>query len=591
MTYHPSANLDSISGELPKNGAPPDVDKSTLANIAAKLMNNLDVDHLSSNAIWRDMLAFTDTFRTFYSPTQFHAVFEQLSRIKHRSKFDTTIKEPQLIENSWFDVDLTFTVKDGDLLGCCTAVVSLIYDDDGSWKIWMLRTWLECYEGFGHPDKPRLRSANGRTELSPPSHDHIYDVVIAGGGQSGLGVAGRCQALDVDYILFDERPAIGDSWSQRYDSLKWHTIKEYGNLPFGRTFEADQPMLLPAKQIGAGYKNWASKQNINAQEATSVKSARWDEVCQLWTVETSGKNGEQQWRCKNLVLCIGTGHKTPVVPAWAAETELKRSGFKGRVMHSVTYQNADDFAGKRGVVVGTANTGHDIAEDMANANMKTTMIQRGKTWVIPGQFLVFAHQHDYNLDKPVEEADREQSTQPLKVLSELADKHIHAGTKAQSQFYDDLEAAGFKVERYGRLFHHLFGRFGGHYVDIGNCSRIIKGEVKVKTEAVTGLTQDGLLFEDGSHLEADLIVLATGFEHDFRKDATEIVGHEVAAQMDDFWGLDKEGEIKGYAKIAGHPHLFYFGGEARNARFYSRFVALQLQKMKLGWPLKPYRGP
>ena len=85
--------------------------------------------------------------------------------------------------------------------------------------------------------------------------------------------------------------------------------------------------------------------------------------------------------------------------------------------------------------------------------------------------------------------------------------------------------------------------------------------------------------------------LCTGFEHDFRKDAQQIVGHEIASQMDDFWGLDDEGEIKGYAKLAGHPHLFYFGGEARIARFYSRFVALQLQKIKLGQPLEPYHGP
>ena len=98
------------------------------------------------------------------------------------------------------------------------------------------------------------------------------------------------------------------------------------------------------------------------------------------------------------------------------------------------------------------------------------------------------------------------------------------------------------------------------------------------------------MFEDGSELKADLIVLCTGFNHDFRKDAGQIVGKEIAAQMDDFWGLDAEGEINGYAKLAGHPHLFYFGGEVRISRFFSMFLALQLQKMKLGEPLRPYQG-
>lgn len=114
--------------------------------------------------------------------------------------------------------------------------------------------------------------------------------------------------------------------------------------------------------------------------------------------------------------------------------------------------------------------------------------------------------------------------------------------------------------------------------------------MKIKTEAVKSLTEDGLLFEDGSKLPADLIVLCTGFNHDFSLDAQEIVGTEIASQMDDFWGLDDEGEIRGYAKphVTGHPHLWYFGGEARNSRFYSMFLALQVQKLKLGEPLKPY---
>jgi cation diffusion facilitator CzcD-associated flavoprotein CzcO len=120
-----------------------------------------------------------------------------------------------------------------------------------------------------------------------------------------LGLAGRLKAVALSYILFDNRPNIGDSWNHRYDSLRWHTIKQYGNLPFGRTFAEDDDNLLPAKRIGAGYEAWSKRYDINTQSETNVDSATWNEASQTWSVRTSGVQGKEEWISKNLVLCIG----------------------------------------------------------------------------------------------------------------------------------------------------------------------------------------------------------------------------------------------------------------------------------------------
>lgn len=179
------------------------------------------------------------------------------------------------------------------------------------------------------------------------------------------------------------------------------------------------------------------------------------------------------------------------------------------------------------------------------------MIQRNPTFIFPGEWLVAYHSHDYHLDKPTEIADREQATMPYKIQREMANRIIWGLIKAYPERFDALEKAGFKVDRPGDLYTNLYIRYGGHYVDIGNCARIVSGEVKVKTESVKQLTESGLLFEDGSELAADLIVLCTGFEHDFRKDAAAIIGQEAADKMETFWGVDKEGELRSYAKLAG----------------------------------------
>jgi cation diffusion facilitator CzcD-associated flavoprotein CzcO len=67
----------------------------------------------------------------------------------------------------------------------------------------------------------------------------------------------------------------------------------------------------------------------------------------------------------------------PVMPEYP-----RRNTFEGIILHSSTYTDAKEWKGKRGVVIGTANTGHDVAEDMVAAELsEVTMVQRSKTCV------------------------------------------------------------------------------------------------------------------------------------------------------------------------------------------------------------------
>jgi hypothetical protein len=196
-------------------------------------------------------------------------------------------------------------------------------------------------------------------------------------------------------------------------------------------------------------------------------------------------------------------------------------------------------------------------------------------------------------------------TYPNKIQREVINNHVWAAIKANPERFDALERAGFKLERFGDTYYNLYVRLGGHYVDIGASARIGKGEIKVKTAAVKILTTDGIQFEDGSEVGADLIVLCTGFDHVFRNDARRILGEEAAEMMDDYYGTDGEGELRGHAKPAGReyhtcvqcrplltlsldPNLYYHGGDVRMARFFSRFIALQIQADVLEQPLVPY---
>lgn len=133
----------------------------------------------------------------------------------------------------------------------------------------------------------------------------------------------------------------------------------------------------------------------------------------------------------------------------------------------------------------------------------------------------------------------------------------------------------------------------------------------MKTGALpTHYTRTGLVFSDGTEVAADVIVFSTGFVGNVRTDVARIFGKDVASRADDFWGLDEEGELKGVFKknsrmfsrpvpvpdcqlthdIATDPHMFYIGGTLGHARYFSRFLAIQIKADLMGVPLEVYDG-
>lgn len=348
--YTPLVAFDDLPGRLPEGSVPEDVDTSQAAEEAVRLLNSFQKDDLHSDVIWRDLLSLTGYFRTFIGPLDASQALHNLSKQRSRSSFCLKDAKPRIAKSgpscSWLDVDVLFSTHHGDLEASCMGTVSIISSGSGDWRIWMLRTWLECFESHGNPDKPRpgvqSGEANGTTN---GYHSEELDAVVIGGGQAGLSTAGRLHALGLRYVLLERYPEIGDTWNNRYDSLRWHTSKDYGVLPFGPTFPMEDDYQLPAKRIAAGHKAWVEKYGINVRTNSPVESARWDNNANSWTITVGGNN--TTIKAKNLVLCIGPGHGKPVYPSWATEDRIRESGFQGSIMHS--------FGGYRSAKEGPVN--------------------------------------------------------------------------------------------------------------------------------------------------------------------------------------------------------------------------------------------
>ena len=112
----------------------------------------------------------------------------------------------------------------------------------------------------------------------------------------------------------------------------------------------------------------------------------------LWTLKVKREGLVYTVVGRHLILSTGPGGTVPIQPEYP-----DRDLFEGVVLHSNTFTNASGWKGKKGLVIGTANTGgpetgtsivltctvppgHDVAEDMLHSGLSTvTMAQRGKT--------------------------------------------------------------------------------------------------------------------------------------------------------------------------------------------------------------------
>lgn len=217
--------LELLPGSLPKAKIPPNVDFEAAVSQVLELFPRLQKHHFTPDALWRDTYALTGTIRTFYFDSSVASTWASLS--DSHGLLDATlvpgsvkvIKPEAGVE--W--IDCSFTFKTLTPATECSGILSLVPSDDGQWRIWVLRTFLEQLSGHGNVDK--LDPANGGDEKNGNSgttenHHYHFGAVVIGGGQSGLSVGGRLKALGVSYVILEKNVQVGDAWKLRYESAR-----------------------------------------------------------------------------------------------------------------------------------------------------------------------------------------------------------------------------------------------------------------------------------------------------------------------------------------------------------------------------------
>ncbi|PSN70515.1 putative flavin-containing monooxygenase YUCCA3 [Corynespora cassiicola Philippines] len=601
--YSPKAE---IKVSVSEKREPKDVAQTWLDKFAAVLASG-DASQLTSvihaDSWWRDFLTLTWDFRTIRSAPKIVDFLSQhisagLSGLKlpDSGRFVPNFQYP--IEGlEWIESMFYFETNTGRGKG----FFRLARGDDGIWKAHFISTSLQEIKGHEEntDDRRPLGGKNSleggmvkgnwleRRERQKEFLDNEPDVFIVGAGQSGLNMAARLQAVGLSALIVDKNVRIGDNWRHRYRTLVTHDPVQYTHMSF-MPFPSNWPLFTPKDKLGDWFEIYASAMELNVWMSTTIVNASYSDAEKEWTVTVKRGDGkERTLKPKHIIFC--TGHAgEPKVPTFPGQDK-----FKGTVYHGSQHQDASahsgSLAGKKVVVVGTGNSGHDIAQNYHEAGAgSVAMLQRRGTYVIQadkGLFMLHEGMYDGH-GPPIEDADVYGQSLPIPVQFALNVGLTERIAEREKENLDGLKKAGFKVD-FGHdgsgIYRKYITRGGGYYIDVGASQLIIDGKIKVEQspDGIDKFEEDGIVLADGRKLPADIVVLATGFDN-MKTSVEKALGHAEARRCKDVWDLDDEGEVNAMWRPSGHPGLWFFGGSLALCRIYSRFLALQILAAELG---------
>lgn len=191
-----------------------------------------------------------------------------------------------------------------------------------------------------------------------------FDVVVIGGGQSGLAAGYYLRRAGLSFVVLDAEPTPGGAWQSAWDSLRLFSPAAYSSLP-GRLMPPQPGETYPeAAHVVEYLTDYEQRYELPIHRPVRVTGVQRDG--ELLRVETDSG----AWQARAVISATGTWSR-PFLPAVPG-----REVFSGRQMHTVDYRSPDEFTGQRVIVVGGRNSAAQIAADLARGTHLTWVTLR-----------------------------------------------------------------------------------------------------------------------------------------------------------------------------------------------------------------------
>ena len=316
------------------------------------------------------------------------------------------------------------------------------------------------------------------------------NVLVIGAGPAGLAVAACLIRRGIVPVIVDRGAAVGDSWRGRYDRLHLHTPRVQSALP-GLRIPARFGRWVARDDVVRYLRGYARYHGINPE--LGVDARRIDRAGDRWRIATN--------RADMLAdqVVVATGYnRVPRLPDWPG-----REGFPGAVRHASTYTTPAPYRDRAVLVVGSGNTGAEIAADLAEAGAaRVWLAVRTPPHVMPRAFGPV----------PVTLLSITQDFAPPWVVDPL-------NRRLQRWFVGDLRPYGLPRPARG-----LAAQFRATdvvpIIDVGLVAQLRAGGVE-PVAALTRFDGDEAVLADDRRLRPDAVIAATGYTRGLEA----LVGH------------------------------------------------------------------
>ena len=343
--------------------------------------------------------------------------------------------------------------------------------------------------------------------------DGHFDVLIAGAGISGIGSAYHLQTQcpDKSYLILEALETFGGTWrTHTYPGIR----SDSDLFTFGYRFKPwVGPPIATAEEILSYMEEVIEENSIgeHIRYGHKITRAHYSSQDKIWTIHARHGGEDKVYTCTFLWMCQGYyNHAEGYTPEWEGMGD-----FEGDIIHPQTWPENTDLKGKRVVCIGSGATAATLVPAIAGECEHVTLLQRSPTYFFPAE-------------------NRSEFADELRRIG-VSDELVHELARKKALFDQDetcqrcltepevvkaelIEAAkqylgpDFDVETHFTPKYRPWQQRLAFIPDGDLFKGIASGAASVVTDEIERFTKTGLQLKSGQHLDADIIVTATGFD-------------------------------------------------------------------------------
>jgi indole-3-pyruvate monooxygenase len=304
--------------------------------------------------------------------------------------------------------------------------------------------------------------------------------LVIGASAGGLATAAALRKRGRTFEMVEADDVVAGSWRRHYDRLHLHTPKAFSALP-GLAMPKSWPRYPARDQVVEYLEVYRERFDLQPHFGETVR--RLERVGGTWEATTS----KGVWRAGSVVVATGRA-RVPVRPTWRGMDQ-----YRGDLLHSSEYRNAEPWKGRPVLVVGFGNSACEQALDLVERGAKVHMAVRSAVNVLP---------RDVFGVLPVLPLGIVMRRLPTRVADAMAWPMVRMTV-------GDVTRAGLRKLPYGPNTQ-IARDHRVPLLDIGTMKQINHGRITVHGD-LDRFTEDGVVFADGSQVTLDAVILATGY--------------------------------------------------------------------------------